>query len=441
MPARVMSQLENTSAILGEYMLKGWTLTDLHCSECRITPLMREPNAIAENANRERIQFCALCDGRPEGRASASASASVNAGARAGSQHTSTQAESGSAAVPTTTQDAAAEIEATFASSTATARNQSHAPQDAQASSSNAADDAANSISSLLLRGYSLLGENCPNPSCRGIPLVGYPRKADGSKDGRRMCVCCEGRWVDESAIVEGEGMKVVQAEAEAEAESPRTKARRELYGLSSTGNSEKKETLKAEVGEAKVREKGKGKSRVMDPEEFEAHANESAKRLHSASGSGPGSGSGSGNTTTSHRQQQHELDEIDTDIEMDEDEDEYKPALGEESRAVPAVTKASATHILPIRPTPTPYKPTPPAPSSALGQSLSQTSDSLSKTLQSLSTSLERYAARPPAPTHRREEEQDGGRWFVDLKLHTEAIKDVLGVIGQVERARRVGY
>ncbi|OCF30639.1 hypothetical protein I316_07687 [Kwoniella heveanensis BCC8398] len=385
-----MSQLENTSAILGEYMLKGWTLTDLHCSECRVTPLMREPNAIAERENRERIQFCALCDGRPEGRAGASSHRRQDHAAGDGT---------GTASTVTTTQDAADEIEAAFASASSAAQDD-HAP----ASSSSPADDAASSISSLLLRGYSLLGDNCPNPTCRGIPLVGYPRKADGSKDGRKMCVCCEGRWVDESAV-ESEGMKVVQqqqrqhqTEGEAGAESPRTKARRELYGLSSEGD--KKEKVEAK--------NDKGKSRVIDPDEFEARANESAKRLHAAPASGEG--------VSSHQRQHHDDD---------------------------AGTDSAATHILPIRPSP--YKPTPPSPSSALGQSLSQTSDSLSQTLKSLSTSLERCAAPLPSATahgiHSRPDDGDNGRWFVDLKLHTEAIKDVLGVIGQVERARRVGY
>ncbi|WVQ99846.1 hypothetical protein IAU59_006989 [Kwoniella sp. CBS 9459] len=391
MPARVMSQLENTSAILGEYMLKGWTLTDLHCSQCRSTPLMREPNAIAERENRDRIQFCALCDGRPEGRASASS----------GPRQTSFQTG------PTlTTQDAAAEVEASFASSSSSAAGVAEA-----ASLPNPADDAASSISSLLLQGYSLLGDNCPVPTCRGIPLVGYPRKADGSKDGRRMCVCCGGRWVEEAAV-ESQGMKVFRVE------SPRSKARRELYDKD------------------KGKGKSKGKSRVMDPEEFEAHANESAKRLHA----GPGPAA----TAAASDLRQHPDEDFGTDIEMDDDDEE--PAT-QEVRSAPAIAKSSAAHILPIRPTP--YKPSPPSPSSALGQSLSHTSDSLSQTLKSLSTSLERYAARSPVPptsVHSARPvpggpDEENGRWFVDLKLHTEAIKDVLGVLGQVERARRVGY
>ena len=117
----------------------------------------------------------------------------------------------------------------------------------------NSHDDAAEKISGLLLQGYSLLGTNCPNASCRGIPLVGYPKR-DGKKDGRRLCVGCGSRWVDEGDM---KGLKLVAApftsteggvgkgkgkskadqhemviQESEEPESPRTRRRNELYGL-----------------------------------------------------------------------------------------------------------------------------------------------------------------------------------------------------------------
>jgi hypothetical protein len=70
---------------------------------------------------------------------------------------------------------------------------------------------------------------------------VGYPKKKDGSKDGRRMCVSCGGRWVDGNDL---SGMKLVppagsgsgsRSEAMLGGESPRSKARREMYGLGSS--------------------------------------------------------------------------------------------------------------------------------------------------------------------------------------------------------------
>nr|XP_019044519.1 hypothetical protein I302_06431 [Kwoniella bestiolae CBS 10118]OCF23449.1 hypothetical protein I302_06431 [Kwoniella bestiolae CBS 10118] len=343
MPAPVMSQLENTSAILGEYMLKGWTLTDLHCSDCRVTPLMREPSGSAEREARERIQFCALCDGRPEGRMSTS----------------QPQPQPGS-----NTNLRPDEVE------------ERKGPNQSQS------DEAALSISDLLLRGYSLLGNNCPNTQCKGIPLVGYPRKVDGSKDSRKMCVSCGSRWIDENEV-HSQGMKVVPPQQEEQIESPRTKARNQLYGLDGG--------------------KGKQKREEKDVEEFERRAKESARRLASESESQNGAGANV------------------EDVDM---EDEVQ-STG------------------PIRPSPMPRphnQPTPPSPSSPLGKALSSTSNSLSSTLQNLSQSLERYTSQGPSQ-RRIGGEEESGKWFVDLKLHTEAIKDVLGVLGQVERAKRVGY
>lgn len=62
------AHLEATSEVLGEYMLKGWTLTDAVCSNCHATPLMREPAGEARAAGRgesERVEFCGRCQGGP----------------------------------------------------------------------------------------------------------------------------------------------------------------------------------------------------------------------------------------------------------------------------------------------------------------------------------------------------------------------------------------
>ncbi|WVQ82053.1 hypothetical protein IAT38_004181 [Cryptococcus sp. DSM 104549] len=388
MPAPVMSQLENTSAILGEYMLKGWTLTDLHCSECKTTPLMREPAAAAQREGRERVQFCALCDGRPEGRVIPPP-----------------------APAPTVARVAAPEA---TASSTA---------QSSKKEEEVAEPDPAESISNLLLRGYSLLGETCRTPACRAIPLVGYPRKPDGSKDGRKMCVSCGGRWVAEGQIGEGwsvgsaagagEGQgkgKAGEAERAGAGESPRSRKRRELYGIEADGSAS---VVSATAAEGK----GKGKGKAVDAGEFEKHARQSEGKL-------VGKPAGAA---------------VEEDEDDDLEEEEEKP------KATGPATMKSATaarSTIPPMPMPIPHvphnPPVAPAPESQLGQALATTSDSLSSTLQSLSASLERYAAHPRATARQAE---DAGRWFVDLKLHTEAIKDVMGVIAQVERAKRVGY
>jgi len=73
---------------------------------------------------------------------------------------------------------------------------------------------------------------------------VGYPKKKDGSKDGRRMCVSCGGRWVDGNdlsgmtlvpAANNGSGSTAIGGGEMLGGESPRSKARREMYGLGSS--------------------------------------------------------------------------------------------------------------------------------------------------------------------------------------------------------------
>lgn len=281
-------------------MLKGWTLTDLHCDTCRVTPLMREPPVSAERLGRPRIQFCALCDGSPGASASSAAPAAAST---------------------------------------------TPAPKlDAGPGPSTNLDDAATAISALLLQGYSLLATNCPNTNCRGIPLVGYPRKKDGIKDSRRMCVGCQARWVEEGDLG---GMKLVQRDevsiekrqVENEGrESPRTRRRREMYG----------------IGEADLG----GQETVAD---IVSNGN--------------------------HQEIVEEMEGMEVDAEK----------LSE------------------VNP---------------LSTALRHTNSSLSLTLDRLALSLERYTTGTS--------KADEARYFVDVKLHTEAMKDVLEVLGMVQRCAR---
>ena len=64
------------------------------------------------------------------------------------------------------------------------------------------------------------------------------------------------------------------------------------------------------------------------------------------------------------------------------------------------------------------------------LPSALRNTASSLALTLDRLATSLERHTAGT--------NKADEARYFVDVKLHTEAIKDVLDTLGLVERFGR---
>ena len=214
-------------------MLRGYTLTALTCDTCSVTPLMRESAASAAREDRQPIQFCAQCDGRPDAGASSSTQPAV-------------------ASELSTADDMYSRAPASSSQST------SRAPP-----ATSQADKAAESISTLLLQGYSLLSSNCPNTACRGIPLVGYPRRKDGSKDGRRMCVSCGGAWVDEGDVGDMKTVEKRPAEHESAgaAESPRSKARRELYA---TGTSIVEERARA----AQVAQSEETREMDLDEEE-----------------------------------------------------------------------------------------------------------------------------------------------------------------------------
>ncbi|KAJ9107317.1 hypothetical protein QFC21_000767 [Naganishia friedmannii] len=128
------------------------------------------------------------------------------------------------------------------------ARNPPHAERDPQSAR------ASSLIGDMLLRGYSLLADSCPNSTCYGIPLVGQPRtrrpggRDAGLEDTRKQCVICNrvydkfgnlvqggstARPEDRPAAVNGvqDGQRSTAPAAEnSTPDSPRTLARRALY-------------------------------------------------------------------------------------------------------------------------------------------------------------------------------------------------------------------
>jgi len=59
-----------------------------------------------------------------------------------------------------------------------------------------------------------------------------------------------------------------------------------------------------------------------------------------------------------------------------------------------------------------------------SLTAALAKTSSSLAKTLDRIANSLDKHT----------DDSREEGRYFVDVKLHTEAIKDVMNVLGMVK-------
>lgn len=125
-------------------------------------------------------------------------------------------------------------------------RNPSFAERDAQSAR------ASGLIGNMLLRGFALLAESCPNSTCYGIPLVGHPRarRAGGARDAgledmKKECVICHRVYNRQGELVQGGSTGRVDQPVQEVAsvgqtpapiagnnapDSPRTIARRALY-------------------------------------------------------------------------------------------------------------------------------------------------------------------------------------------------------------------
>ncbi|ETW84377.1 hypothetical protein HETIRDRAFT_311856 [Heterobasidion irregulare TC 32-1] len=177
-----MSTVSDVSSKLGEYMLKGWVLTDKSCPTpgCRV-PLMRSPNG-----QNPVTWFCANCEGTHQStQSTASTTDSVRHGQSSPSILSSTHYSRPS--TPPT------EVSSTLSSPTfalpAETAEIIHRRQQS--------DLASAEIGKRLLKGWAMLADECPTTTCYGIPLV-RPPKVGGEKDPRKECVVCGNIYVDE---------------------------------------------------------------------------------------------------------------------------------------------------------------------------------------------------------------------------------------------------
>ncbi|KAJ3490325.1 hypothetical protein NLI96_g1545 [Meripilus lineatus] len=179
-----MSTAVDFSAELGEYMLSGWVLTDNVCSKCGKVPLMRSPSGPI-------LYFCANCDGSPsrasqhgpqpsQSAASSHRTATIPS-PRSGSSYDSSSHGASRPSTPPTELYSQLSFDAEDTEEILRRREQS--------------DHASTEIGKLLLKGWTMLADECPNSQCYGIPLVRPPK---GDKDPRKECVICHGVYVEQ---------------------------------------------------------------------------------------------------------------------------------------------------------------------------------------------------------------------------------------------------
>ncbi|KAJ3987210.1 hypothetical protein F5890DRAFT_1499246 [Lentinula detonsa] len=177
-----MSTVTDVSNIIGEYMLKGWILTDSPCPQCKNIPLMRSPKNQTPT-----VHFCANCDGDAQRIVQTSTSPSLTSNSSISPRNTHSQSSTPA------TEISDVPSSPTFSIPAETPESRRRREQ---------SDRASSEIGNRLLKGWALLGEECVNEDCFGIPLVRPPKS---SGENHRECVICGRLYVGEGELVEAE--------------------------------------------------------------------------------------------------------------------------------------------------------------------------------------------------------------------------------------------
>ncbi|KAG6918935.1 hypothetical protein DXG01_010590 [Tephrocybe rancida] len=175
----VKSSVADVSSKIGEYMLKGWVLTDQSCKSpgCSV-PLMRSPNGRIPI-----VHLCVDCD-------DASGESRINPAMTASDSASSAASDSNFSRPSTPPTEISSTLSSpVFAPPADTEESRRRREQ---------SDTASAEIGKRLLKGWAMLGDECPNIRCYGVPLV-RPPKAGGEKDPRKECVICGGVYLTET--------------------------------------------------------------------------------------------------------------------------------------------------------------------------------------------------------------------------------------------------
>ncbi|KAI5124724.1 hypothetical protein M0805_005361 [Coniferiporia weirii] len=173
----------DVSSKIGEYMLKGWVLTDDICPKQCSVPLMRSP--------RGRVPvtvFCASCDDEFQIQRVTSV--------------TQPQPPPPRQSSPSVTHSSITHLSGVSTPATDISRAPSPQPFLLPADTAESirrrqqSDAASAEIGKRLLKGWTMLADECPGQGCYGIPLVSPPLK--GGKDTRKECVVCNTVYINE---------------------------------------------------------------------------------------------------------------------------------------------------------------------------------------------------------------------------------------------------
>ncbi|KAF8812364.1 hypothetical protein BYT27DRAFT_7159669 [Phlegmacium glaucopus] len=174
-----MTTISKISDVLGDYMLKGWVLTDQSCPTpgCAV-PLMRSPKG-----RTPVTVFCASCSMNSQ----ETHTQPQNIELACSSNPSSESYISRSSTPPTEISESLSSP--IFAPPPETVETRRRREQ---------SDRASSEIGKKLLKGWAMLADECPNESCYGVPLV-RPPKSSNDKDPRKNCVICGNMYTTET--------------------------------------------------------------------------------------------------------------------------------------------------------------------------------------------------------------------------------------------------
>lgn len=170
-----MSRASILSVSIGPYLLKGWTLTDSACPNAGCgAPRLRKPNST--------LLVCPACDSDQLSGSPATASTRQDVdGAQSSSTSGATLSSRSRASTPATEASRPQSPDLRFVDTPEMIARREQS------------DRASAEIGRRLLQGWAMLGEECPNSTCYGVPLMRPPpTSSSAGKNPRMECVVCE---------------------------------------------------------------------------------------------------------------------------------------------------------------------------------------------------------------------------------------------------------
>ena len=178
-----------TAELLGEYMLRGWSLLGQTCPACNNTPLVQYNRKNPQQGGTENFKigdmFCVTC----------------NCPVRY-EKDVTLYTETQSSAIPTNNPPSPSmtvneDVILPGMKDVDIPKNYDELRAEFESSSSKKRDNVSVKLGEYMLKGWTMLGTSCPIKDCAGTPLM------KSRKNDVMMCVCCDRTFMDKDGQLE----------------------------------------------------------------------------------------------------------------------------------------------------------------------------------------------------------------------------------------------